>query len=160
MAKPRGYRKSARTWHKACPESILVLNLQKSQWGDPQLYINLGVYMRDLGPEVTPPEYRCHIRARLERVCPPEYFSPVRSASSVDEPSAALLEAIERFGLPWLESLSVRGGIQEFLSSPLSRKLAVMGTVWPWAGMQAGGEEGGGRLPPPAFPPPDDGSVG
>jgi hypothetical protein len=85
MAKPRGYRKSARTWHKACPESVLVLNLQKSQWGEPQLYINLGVYLRDLGPEVTPPEHRCHIRARLERVCPPEYFARVRSASSVEE---------------------------------------------------------------------------
>jgi hypothetical protein len=135
VLKPKGYRKSARTWHKACPESVLVLNLQKSQWGDDTLYINLGVYVRDLGPELTPPEFSCHIRARLERVCPPEWFEAVRSASSLEEPSAALLEAIELFGLAWLDSLSVRPGVQEFLSSPLSRRLAVMRTLWPWAGV-------------------------
>ena len=60
-----GFRKSKTTWHKITDDSILVLNIQGSQWG-PEYYINLGVYLHTLGSELNPPVNLCHIQRRVE----------------------------------------------------------------------------------------------
>jgi len=52
------------TWHKEISDIILVFNIQRSQWGF-EFYINVGVYIKALGSKNKPPEYRCHIRSRV-----------------------------------------------------------------------------------------------
>jgi len=114
------------------PDTILVLNLQKSQWGD-TLYVNAGVYVRALGSEHSPPHNRCHINARLERVVPAIYFEPIRCLTASEPPSAEALEAFVSHGLPWLESVSTATGISTFLSTAFSRSVLVFAQVRDWA---------------------------
>jgi hypothetical protein len=65
ILKDCGFKKRKATWHKIKDEFIFVINVQRSQWG-PEYYINLGVYLRALGSELTPPVNLCHIQARVE----------------------------------------------------------------------------------------------
>lgn len=64
---PIGFRRRARTWYKINEDTISLLNLQKSQWGG-QYYVNLGVYLSDLGRAKYPPEHQAHIRVRLSAI--------------------------------------------------------------------------------------------
>lgn len=61
--KSAGFLKQGATWRRASPSTIAVLNLQGSQWG-PAFYVNLGIYLRELGAEERPAERRCHVRLR------------------------------------------------------------------------------------------------
>ena len=63
--KEHGFKKTNLTWRKETSETILVFNIQKSQWG-PEFYINLGIYLKALGVEKKPPEYHCHVQSRLD----------------------------------------------------------------------------------------------
>ncbi|MGX5829368.1 DUF4304 domain-containing protein [Mesorhizobium sp. 43Arga] len=59
----RGVR--ATNFYLEWPETICLLNLQKSSWG-PQFYINAAVWFTRLGPERRPKEHNCHIRWRVD----------------------------------------------------------------------------------------------
>lgn len=62
--KKHKFNKTRTTWHRVEENSISVFNIQGSQWGD-DYYINLGVYLRALGAELTPPVNLCHMQRRL-----------------------------------------------------------------------------------------------
>jgi hypothetical protein len=64
--KTHGFKKIRTTWHKTTDTLILVFNIQGSQWSTEDYYINLGIYLKSLGNESAPPEYRCHIRTRID----------------------------------------------------------------------------------------------
>ena len=87
LLKPLGFKKTRGTWHRTTEDTIQIINVQGSQWG-PEYYLNVGTYLRALGEELTPPEYRCHVRARIH---PPEH------------PAEALVQEIQgwfqRFGV-------------------------------------------------------------
>ncbi|HTO08143.1 MAG TPA: DUF4304 domain-containing protein [Myxococcota bacterium] len=106
LLKPGGYKKSRSTWHRVLPETVLVVNIQGSEWG-PSLYMNLGVYLRGLGEETSPPEYRCHLRTRLDRVV--EHPSSLAAALElhsdmpISERERIVADALMR-GLAWLGS--------------------------------------------------------
>jgi hypothetical protein len=51
--KARRYRKTGATWHRELNQMIQVFNIQKSYWGY-QFYLNVGIYLRDLGTESRP----------------------------------------------------------------------------------------------------------
>ena len=105
VLKPRGYRKRRSTWHLVLPEVILVANMQRSQWG-PSFYINLGVYLRALGSETSPPEYRCHIRARagtlLVNSADLDSALDLGSRLSAKQRSRIVEEFTAGYALPWL----------------------------------------------------------
>ncbi len=64
LLKSEGFKKSRTTWHKGSSEGIYVFNIQASQFG-PEYYLNVGFYISALGSIEKPPEYKCHIRERL-----------------------------------------------------------------------------------------------
>lgn len=66
LLKKQGFKKSKTTWRKTTVDLIYVLNIQGSQWSEEDYYINVAIYIKALGEEVNPPEYRCHIRSRIE----------------------------------------------------------------------------------------------
>ena len=117
--KALGFKKKARTWWRTENDSIQVVNLQKSPYGD-QLYVNLALYIRSLGPERLPPENRCHIQARLERVVPTSLSESVTSASADSEASDALLQALLVHGIGWLEGIASPAGRKVFLAQSAS----------------------------------------
>jgi len=60
-----GFKRKATIWFADKPETIVVVNLQKSQWGE-QYYVNLAVWVKALGETKSPPkEHLCHVRTRL-----------------------------------------------------------------------------------------------
>jgi hypothetical protein len=69
VARAGGFKGGPRTWRKAVPLGIVVLNLQKSSWG-PQYYVNFGLYVRSLGPLQEPRAEQCHYSARAGTVDP------------------------------------------------------------------------------------------
>ncbi|MDP1734048.1 MAG: DUF4304 domain-containing protein [Sulfuritalea sp.] len=114
--KAHGFRKSGPTWHRDCDRMIQVLNIQKSQWGD-QFYINLGIYLKDLGSEVRPTEYRCHVRCRVEQLLDGEDFSNFNRLLNFDElaPLASrykeLRSLVAQSALAWLDTNSTKDAL-------------------------------------------------
>jgi len=63
--KDHGFRRTRTTFIRARGETALVINLQKSRWGE-RYYINIGIWFTAVGP--TPSSLRtelCHIHGRL-----------------------------------------------------------------------------------------------
>lgn len=52
------------TWYREFPETVFVVNLQRSSYG-PSYYVNLGVWISRLSEAKWPKEQDCHLRARL-----------------------------------------------------------------------------------------------
>lgn len=62
-----GFKRKKKTWHCAKDETILLVDLQKSDWGD-EYYVNLGVLMRALSDNPQPKINECHISERLDNL--------------------------------------------------------------------------------------------
>jgi len=115
--KALGFKKKARTWMREDASVFQLLNIQKSQFGE-QMYVNVAVYLKALGPETAPPERRCHIRARLERIAPKELFEDIRTLDASLPPLPGLLKALYEYAIPWLELVSNAEGRKAFFNSP------------------------------------------
>ena len=129
--KSRGFRKTGPNWHRDLDSMIQVLNIQKSQWGD-QFYINLGIYLKDLGNEAHPTEYRCHVRARAERFLDGEEFSDFHRLLNFDEPVPLadrykeLKRLIAKSALAWLDANSTKEALARSLESSGTRNFFIM----------------------------------
>ena len=77
----RGVR--AKNFYRERPETICVLNLQKSSWG-PRFYLNAAVWFTRLGPERRPKEYNCHIIWRVDSLMIGEQSKAFTEALSLD----------------------------------------------------------------------------
>lgn len=126
LMKAAGYLKERATWRCAKDESILVFNIQGSQFG-PDLFLNLAVYYRALGTELKPLEYECHLRARLNSLVPDPlrlirlldfgFQNGDRIADEVRCPE--IKTAVEACGLPWLNGYATLD--QALLQNPQGR---------------------------------------
>jgi hypothetical protein len=126
--KAAGFAKRARNWWRRAGETIHVVNLQKSTFGE-RLYVNLGVYVTALGPETNPTHNRCHVQARLERVADPARQGAVSSAESDNIPGPALVDAVVVDAVAWFDSLSSQEGIRRYLESGGASKGLVLANV-------------------------------
>jgi hypothetical protein len=61
----RGFRRRKRTWYLETKETILVVDLQKSDWSN-DYFINVGVLIRQLSKSWLPKINECHIIDRVE----------------------------------------------------------------------------------------------
>ncbi len=77
----RGVRQT--NYYRERPETICVLNLQKSSWG-PQFYLNAAVWFTRLGPERRPKEYNCHIIWRVDSLLIGEQSKAFTEALNLD----------------------------------------------------------------------------
>lgn len=64
ILKTVGFKKTRTTWHRNSLDGVCVVNVQASQYGS-EYYLNVGFYIGALGSLEKPPEYKCHIRERL-----------------------------------------------------------------------------------------------
>ena len=60
----QGFTGKGGTWHRDSAETILVINLQTSQFAT-QFYVNIAWWLKVLGTDTRPKEMDCHIRIRL-----------------------------------------------------------------------------------------------
>ncbi len=120
LLKREGFRKTGLTWRLLTTETILVVNLQKSQWSD-RFYLNCGVYFRELGAETSPVESRCHMRLRSEQL--PGAPLELSQALSFDDyprmPDRAerLQALLAQFAIPWLRECSTKAGASRQLET-------------------------------------------
>jgi hypothetical protein len=115
---PAGFRKRKHTWFKTNPDTITLVDLQKSQWGG-QYYVNLAVFLRDLGDVPTPAEHRAHLRVRLTAVAGSECGS-IEQALDLERPSlsagdrrAVLTCALRKVAVSYLASRSTLSQLRE-----------------------------------------------
>jgi len=113
-----GYTRHRKTWYRVGGEVIVVLNLQKSQWGDGLVFVNLGFWLRALGEPVAlpPKENQCHVRTRADE----PFFSVAREMYDSfnlrvemrdDERSARIAELLNDKVLPFLQRCSTLSGL-------------------------------------------------
>jgi hypothetical protein len=126
--KAMGFRKRSRTWWRSTPDTIGVLNLQKSPFGE-RLYVNLGVYLTQLGQESNPPHHRCHIQTRLERIASERFWTDIASAEPEAPPTLALVEAVLNEGTAWLSQMSTLDGIRAYIRNGGASKGLVFAAV-------------------------------
>jgi hypothetical protein len=60
-----GYINKGQSWYLDGVDSIVVFNLQKSDFAE-KYYVNIGVWLKQLGDESFPASHRCHISTRLD----------------------------------------------------------------------------------------------
>ncbi len=111
-----GFKRRSRTWYRAAPVGLLVVNVQKSNWGQ-QFYVNFGVYVRALGDEAFPPIHHCHFYARaasLDREQQPHWEAvmdlekPMDDALRREEFTNLLTARV----LPFLDRLTTTEGLR------------------------------------------------
>jgi Domain of unknown function (DUF4304) len=71
FAKSAGFVKKSGSWYLRTPETVVVLNLQKSQYAV-RYYVNVAIWLQALGHADAPKENHCHVRTRLDDLVPTE----------------------------------------------------------------------------------------
>lgn len=122
LMKTNGYRKRKLTWHKQTTDTILVFHVEKNRWGANRYDIELGIYLRSLGEELTPPINRCQIQPIFEKLVPDMY--EYRQACDFDYPSFTTEDRLERVkkyvsdvALPWLDNHSTLPALQQLVQN-------------------------------------------
>ncbi len=127
--KSAGYRKKARVWHKTTNDVITVLDIQRSQWGGNVIYVNVGIALSDLCSSDRPPTYKCQITMREPDITDVNVdwriYDPLKDEVVVHAEVNKLAARIEKIVLPFLDGLSTRDGIKEFLGTDLSSRVGV-----------------------------------
>lgn len=87
VLRQRGFSRQKTLWFLPGPETILVVGLQKSRWSK-TYYVDLGVSIRQLAPELTPKINKCPISHRLELLVRDHLLSSLpQTTPSTDESS-------------------------------------------------------------------------
>ena len=124
----QGFKKAAGSWYSDRPETVLVANLQKSQYGY-IFYINLGIWLKAIGEAVTPKEHHCHVRIRLESVAGEGISKALDMGDStvVEEGRKMIIvNGIVDVAIPWLEACNSLDGIRKMLhEGRLSRAIVL-----------------------------------
>lgn len=90
-----GFRRKGSSWYLHGPDAIAVVALQKSDFGE-RVFLNVGVWLRALGPSEFPRENHCHLQYRAEALFP-DRLELVRSATSLEEATESDLDRLETF---------------------------------------------------------------
>ncbi|MBS7704843.1 DUF4304 domain-containing protein [Chelatococcus asaccharovorans] len=120
ILKPEGYRAQDLNWRKTTDDAILVVNVQRSMWGQ-EAFINLGVFSRRLGDHASPKAFQCHLTARIGQLAPEmdEKLQRITYRSLIQ--SDAMLTAIDQTMrsriLPLLDVASTYEGQRHVIAS-------------------------------------------
>jgi hypothetical protein len=91
FAREAGFTKKAGSWYRRQPETIALLQAQKSQWGR-QYYLNVALWLLALGEAEHPKENQCHVRTRLARLLAADEAAALERLLDLDK------EAVDREG--------------------------------------------------------------
>lgn len=104
--KQSGFTRKGQSWYFRGKDTIVVANLQKSDWG-PQYYINIGFWLKDFGEESFPPYNQCHLYYRVERIFRDHRDLINHSCSLIESDNiliGSLSEFIEKELIPFLRN--------------------------------------------------------
>ena len=114
--KDAGFQKKGQSWFRTSPETITVLNLQMSR-GDGSYFVNLGVLVRQLDPQLTPHVSLCQVKHRIERLLPDRMeaiglFDFANKKYRTDEGYSDAVAAICTYALPLLKQCETLDGLR------------------------------------------------
>jgi hypothetical protein len=113
--KAQGFKEKGGSWYEECDETILVANLQKSDFSD-RYFINLAVWFKQLGKADYPKEHHCHLRIRLKRVAASDIdlaLDANKGDLSDEDRQAQIRAAMEQIGIPFRRSCSTLASAAE-----------------------------------------------
>lgn len=126
-----GYVKKSDTWYLRNDEVVLLVNIQKSQYGD-QYYLNCGVGLKSLSSVEFPKEHQCDIRFRIEDAIPEGNEKNISALFNLEDISVSeaqrkdgISKLIAEYVLPTLHALSSIRGISEAIHSGVLAKAMV-----------------------------------
>ncbi|MCB9981965.1 MAG: DUF4304 domain-containing protein [Rhodospirillales bacterium] len=127
-----GFKKKSDTWYWGNDEVVLLLNLQKSQYGE-QYYVNCGIGLKSLGAVDFPKENQGHIRFRLTTLADNEesrksielLFDMESSPLYNQARQAKITHLIEELVLPIFQSCSSEVGVIKAVGAGLFAKAMV-----------------------------------
>lgn len=90
-----GLQKRGQSWYLDGKDAIVVINLQKSDWGE-LYYINIGIWLKALGEASYPKENQCHLGFRAESLFP-EQRELIFLSCSLAKSSPILLSDLSEF---------------------------------------------------------------
>ena len=126
-----GFLKRSSTWHRRQPETIAVLNLQRSQYG-PQYYVNVALWLLPLGETDAPKEHKCHVRTRLGTLVGPAREGRVAALldleAAIDEETRRdeVLGILRSDVLPVLDACGTIDGLRSPVGERLVRQSLVV----------------------------------
>jgi hypothetical protein len=113
----QGFRKAGGSWYSNRPETVLLANLQKSQYGY-RFYVNLGVWLKAIGDSATPKEHHCHIRIRLSSLAGEALGKALNMEDSTvveEDRKMVIVTALVEVAIPWLEACNSLDRIRKML---------------------------------------------
>lgn len=133
-----GFKKKADSWYFDRPETILVFNLQKSQYAN-CYFVNLGIWCKAVGTEQFPKENACHVRTRLNSIggdALDEPFNLESCTMTEEERRLRLRDAISTVAVPFLLSCDSAEKLMERIRLGSMRGVLVSRKVGVLYGMQ------------------------
>jgi len=122
--KEAGFHKKAGTWYLDGADTILVVNVQKSNYSD-QYYVNLAIWVKAFGEARFPKENKCHIRLRLGSLVGNDAVKcfNAEETSFDDVTRYNLIKAVmKEHALPLLKSCGTREGIHRRIAEGAFQK--------------------------------------
>lgn len=117
FGKSSGCWKKSGSWYRRGSETVVVLNMQKSQYAT-RYYINVAVWLLALGEADAPKENKCHIRTRLTQLVPRELEEQVNALLDLNSPIGdddrrdELLVVLREHLLPLMDGSSTTEGLR------------------------------------------------
>jgi hypothetical protein len=124
FGKAHGGHKKAGSWYLTGSDSVIVLNLQKSNYS-PRYYINFGLWFLGVGPSNDPPPTHCHLQTRVESLVADDDRPRFQALLDLEEirPDHVrhdeLLSALEDWLLPFIKA----GSSLSNLETPAGQRL-------------------------------------
>jgi hypothetical protein len=141
-----GFKKKSNNWYWENNEVVLLVNLQKSQYGK-QFYINCAVLIKSLSDNKYPKEEQCHIRFRLSPSDTNEQSNKIELLLDLDNQSFSDIERgceisriLQESGLPLLNQCTSFGGIAETVNGEQSKTWAIRKSVYDWIASNSTGK--------------------
>jgi uncharacterized protein DUF4304 len=124
FGKSSGCTKKSGSWYRRSSETIVVLNLQKSQYAM-RYYVNVAVWLLALGDTDAPKENKCHVRTRLTKLVPRELEDRVNELLDLATPIDDMSRREEFLGVldEHLRPLMDGGSTLEGLRSGTGKRL-------------------------------------
>lgn len=116
-----GFKRKSNSWYWSNDEVVLLVNLQKSQYGA-QYYVNCGVALKSIDNIEFPKEHHCHIRFRLTSVVSEEEKEGIESVFNLENESLTdqqrkneISMLIRNIALPILKECATKNGIAKVI---------------------------------------------
>ncbi len=132
FGKASGGSKKSGSWYLRSPETIVVVNLQKSQYAV-RYYVNVALWLLAAGPAEAPKTPQCHVQTRLDGLVPPALEERLTAlldlGSPIDEKARReeLLALLRAHLLPLMQASLSLESLRSGAGQELVRKSLVTG---------------------------------